>query len=201
MPSRATDRFTTVARSRTSPTLGVTHHLGRLQSETSAQLCSAPAGIRPTATGQLLAELATQIIQRIDAAGAQLSAHVGLTAGRARLAALAIGSLAPAAVAALANRHPDLEISLTDTHPPEAIELVRTGMVGVAVISATTSLSRAGCAFSTCSTIRSTCCWRRVTSAGWPTCARRPGALAAKQPAALNVCRRLVPTADRLQLQ
>lgn len=57
---------------------------------------------------------------RQPAAGAELSAHVGLTAGRVRMAgfASAIGSLVPAA--APAPRHPSLEISLTDAHPPEA---------------------------------------------------------------------------------
>jgi DNA-binding transcriptional LysR family regulator len=66
----------------------------------------------------------------------ELSAHVGLTAGRVRLAAFAsaIGSLVPAAVASLAARHPNLQISLTDTHPPEAIELLRTGKIDVAII-------------------------------------------------------------------
>src|SRR5262249_13119608 len=43
-------------------------------------------------------------------------------------------SLIPAAVATLADRHPNLEISLVDTHPPEAIELLRTGKVDVAVV-------------------------------------------------------------------
>src|SRR3954470_5749220 len=115
----------------------VTHHLGRLESETSAQLVQRVGrGIRLTAAGQLLADRAAEIIGRIDAAGAELSAHVGLTAGRVRLAgfASAIGSLVPAAVATLAGRHPGLEISLTDTHPPEAIELLRTRQVEVAVI-------------------------------------------------------------------
>src|ERR671932_63264 len=37
-------------------------------------------------------------------------------------------------VEALAERHPDLEVSLTDTHPPEAIELLRAGKVEVAII-------------------------------------------------------------------
>src|SRR4030081_991521 len=70
------------------------------------------------------------------AAGAELSAHVGLTAGRVRMAAFAsaIGSLVPAAVAALAGRHPNLQISLTETHPPEAIELLRTGKIEGAII-------------------------------------------------------------------
>src|SRR3954466_5463153 len=115
----------------------VTHHLSRLQAETGAQLLQrAGRGIRLAQAGQLLADRAAEIIGRIHAAGAELSAYVGLTAGRVRLAgfASAIGSLVPAAVAALAAKHPGLEISLTDTHPPEAIELVRAGRVDVAII-------------------------------------------------------------------
>ena len=34
----------------------------------------------------------------------------------------------------MAGRHPGLEISLTDTHPLEALELLRTGKVEVAII-------------------------------------------------------------------
>ena len=115
----------------------VTHHLGRLEAETGAQLLQRVGrGIRLTPAGQLLADRAAEILGRIDAAGAELSAHVGLSAGRVRLAAFAsaIGSLVPAAEATLADRHPDLEISLTDTHPPEALELLRTGRVDVAII-------------------------------------------------------------------
>jgi DNA-binding transcriptional LysR family regulator len=115
----------------------VTHHLARLETETGAQLVQRVGrGIRLTPAGALLAERAAEIIGRIDAAGAELSAHVGLTAGRVRLAgfASAIGSLVPTAVAALAERHPGLQINLTDTHPPEAIDLLRTGKVDVAII-------------------------------------------------------------------
>src|SRR5918994_1710590 len=115
----------------------VTHHLNKLETETGAQLLQRVGrGIRLTPAGQLLADRAAEIIGRIDAAGAELSAHVGLTAGRVRLAgfASAIGSLVPAAVATLAREHPGLEVSLTDTHPPEAIELLRTGKVEVAII-------------------------------------------------------------------
>jgi DNA-binding transcriptional LysR family regulator len=61
---------------------------------------------------------------------------VGLNAGRVRLAAFASanGSLVPAALATLAKRYPSLEISLTDTHPLDALELLRTGKVEVAII-------------------------------------------------------------------
>ena len=115
----------------------VTHHLARLEAETGAQLLQRVGrGIRLTPAGQLLADRAAEIIGRIDAADAELSAHVGLTAGRVRLAGFssAIGSLVPRAVAALADRHPGLQISLIDTHPPEALELLRAGKIDVAII-------------------------------------------------------------------
>ncbi len=115
----------------------VTHHLARLEAETGAQLLQRVGrGIRLTPAGQLLADRAAEIIGRIDAVDAELSAHVGLTAGRVRLAGFssAIGALVPLAVAALAGRHPDLQVNLTDTHPPEALELLRTGKVDVAII-------------------------------------------------------------------
>src|ERR687889_288193 len=115
----------------------VTHHLSRLEAETGAQLLQRVGrGIRLTSAGQLLADRAAEIIGRIDAAGAELAAHVGLNAGRVRLAgfASANGSLVPAALATLADRYPSLEISLTDTHPVDALELLRTGKVEVAII-------------------------------------------------------------------
>ena len=37
-------------------------------------------------------------------------------------------------MATLASRHPGLQISLTDTHPPEALDLLRAGKIDVAVI-------------------------------------------------------------------
>src|SRR3954469_1130533 len=115
----------------------VSHHLARLEAETGAQLLQKSGrGIRLTQAGQLLADRAAEIIGRIDAAEAELSAHVGLTAGRVRVAgfASAIGSLVPRAAATLAREHPGLEIGSTDTHPPEALELLRAGNVEVAII-------------------------------------------------------------------
>src|SRR4051794_24302726 len=115
----------------------VTHHLARLEVETGAQLLQrAGRGIRLTPAGQLLADRAAEILGRIEAAGAELSAHVGLTTGRVRMAAFAsaLGSLAPTAVAILAGLHPGLEVGLADMHPPEAIELLRRGRIDVAVI-------------------------------------------------------------------
>ena len=115
----------------------VTHHLARLEAETGAQLLQrAGRGIRLTEAGRLLADRAAEIIGRIDAVDAELAAHVGLNAGRVRLAGFssAIGSLVPGALAALAGKHPGLGISLLDTHPPEALELLRTGKIDVAIV-------------------------------------------------------------------
>ena len=114
----------------------VSHHLARLEAESGAQLLQRVGrGVRLTPAGQLLADRAAEIIGRIDAAGAELSAHVGLTAGRVRLAGFssAIGSLVPRAVAALTARHPELQITLLDMHPPEALELLRAGKIDVAI--------------------------------------------------------------------
>ncbi|MCO1658030.1 LysR family transcriptional regulator [Pseudonocardia humida] len=119
----------------TQPT--VSHHLARLEAETGAQLLQrAGRGIRLTPAGQLLAARAAEIIGRIDAADAELSAHVGLSAGRVRLASFSsvIGALVPRAVAALNDRHPGLQIGLTSTQPPEALELLRAGRIDVAII-------------------------------------------------------------------
>jgi DNA-binding transcriptional LysR family regulator len=115
----------------------ISHHLARLEAETGAQLLQRVGrGIRLTQAGQMLADRAAEIIGRVDAADAELAAHVGLTAGRVRLAGFssAIGSLVPRAVAGLAGKHPGLQIGLLDTHPPEALELLRAGKIDVAII-------------------------------------------------------------------
>jgi DNA-binding transcriptional LysR family regulator len=119
----------------TQPT--VSHHLARLEAETGAQLLQrAGRGVRLTPAGQLLADRAAEIIGQIDTADAELAAHVGLTAGRVRLASFSsvIGSLVPRAVAALTSKHPGLQVDLTDTQPPEALELLRAGKIDVAII-------------------------------------------------------------------
>src|SRR3954451_3822421 len=65
----------------------VTHHLARLEAETGAQLMQRVGrGIRLTPARLLPADRASEIIGRIEAAGAELSAHVGLSTGQVRLA-------------------------------------------------------------------------------------------------------------------
>ncbi|GGS79874.1 LysR family transcriptional regulator [Planobispora rosea] len=115
----------------------VSHHLAKLEAETGAKLIQrAGRGIRLTEAGRLLAERAIEIVGRVDSATAELSAHVGLRAGRVRLAAFpsALGTFVPAAAALLTREHPGLELGLTETEPPEALRMLRAGYVDVAVI-------------------------------------------------------------------
>jgi molybdate transport repressor ModE-like protein len=115
----------------------ISHHLARLEAETGAQLVRrAGRGIRLTEAGRTLAERGAEILGRLDAAEAELSAHVGLSQGRVRLAAFpsALGTFVPRAAALLASRHPGLRVSLTEAEPPEAVRMLRAGYVDVAVI-------------------------------------------------------------------
>lgn len=115
----------------------VSHHLARLEAETGAKLLQRVGrGIRLTEAGRMLAERAAEIIGRLDAAEAELAAHVGLRSGRVRLAAFpsALGTFVPAAAARLARAHPGLDLSLTEAEPPEALRMLRAGYVDVAVV-------------------------------------------------------------------
>ncbi len=87
----------------------VSHHLARLEEETGAQLLQRVGrGVRLTDAGRVLADRATEILGRLDSAAAELETHVGLSAGRVRVAAFgsALVALLPDAAAKLAERHP-----------------------------------------------------------------------------------------------
>ena len=115
----------------------VSHHLARLERETGAQLLQRVGrGIRLTPTGQLLADRAAEILGRVEAAATELAAHVGLETGRVRLAGFTsvLSTLVPAAAEILRRDHPGLQLAVTDTHPPEALGLLRSGKVDVALI-------------------------------------------------------------------
>ena len=115
----------------------VSHHLARLEAETGATLFQrAGRGIRLTDAGRTLAQRATEILGRLDAAESELAAQVGLREGRVRLAAFpsALGTLVPAAAARLRALQPGIDLMLTEAEPPEALRMLRAGYVDVAVI-------------------------------------------------------------------
>lgn len=115
----------------------VSHHLARFEAETGAKLVQRVGrGIRLTDAGRLLAERGAEILGRLDSAEAELSAQVGLSQGRVRLAAFpsSLSTFVPQAASLLAERHPGVRLSLTEAEPPEAIRMLRAGYVDVAVI-------------------------------------------------------------------
>jgi DNA-binding transcriptional LysR family regulator len=115
----------------------ISHHIARLEAETGARLLQRSGrGVRLTDAGRLLAERAEEIIGRLDAAEAELAAHVGLREGRVRLAAFpsALGTIVPAAAARLEAETPGMDLMLTEAEPPEALRMLRAGYVDVALI-------------------------------------------------------------------
>ncbi len=115
----------------------ISHHIARLEAETGARLLErAGRGVRLTEAGRMLAERAEEIIGRLDAAEAELAAHVGLREGRVRLAAFpsALGTLVPAAAARLEAETPGLDLRLSEAEPPEALRMLRAGYVDVALV-------------------------------------------------------------------
>jgi DNA-binding transcriptional LysR family regulator len=115
----------------------VSHHLARLEAETGTKLVQrAGRGIRLTDAGRLLAERAAEVIGRLDAAENELAVYSGLRTGRLRLAAFpsALGTLVPSAAAMLHERHPTVDLRLTEAEPPEAVRMLRAGYVDVALV-------------------------------------------------------------------
>jgi DNA-binding transcriptional LysR family regulator len=115
----------------------VSHHLARLESATGAKLIQRVGrGIRMTPEGRLLANRATEIVGRVEAATNELAAQVGLQSGRVRLAGFqsVLSTLVPRAAATLAGTHPGIELNLLDVHPEEALGLLRRGEIDVALI-------------------------------------------------------------------
>ena len=115
----------------------VSHHLARLEAETGTKLVQrAGRGIRLTDAGLLLAERAAEVIGRLDAAENELAVYSGMRAGRLRLAAFpsALGTIVPAAAAMLRERHPSVDLRLTEAEPPEAVRMLRAGYVDVALV-------------------------------------------------------------------
>jgi DNA-binding transcriptional LysR family regulator len=123
----------------------VSHHIARLEAETGTRLLQrAGRGVRLTDAGRLLAERAAEIIGRLDAAEAELAAHVGERERRVRLAAFpsALGTIVAEAAARLEAEaaarleadSPGLDLKLVEAEPPEALRMLRAGSVDVALV-------------------------------------------------------------------
>lgn len=113
----------------------VSHHIARLQEDVGAALVRrAGRGIVLTPEGELLARRAHEILRRIDEAGAEVGALNRQLQSRLRIAAFqsALLELIPPALASMSA---GFSLELRESHPDDALELLRANEVDVAIVN------------------------------------------------------------------
>jgi DNA-binding transcriptional LysR family regulator len=115
----------------------VSQHVAALEREAGTQLVERRRnGVRLTEAGRVLVGHADAILARIECAEEDLAALAGLRGGRLRLMSFQSGgsTLAPRAVAAFHERHPQVELSMLEAEPEEAGERLKSGDVDLALV-------------------------------------------------------------------
>jgi molybdate transport repressor ModE-like protein len=128
--------FSAAARSLDYTQPAVSHHIARLEEEVGTPLLHrTPRGVRLTEAGAALVVHADAVLTRLAAAQEEVAEIAGLRSGRVRVAAFPSGSatLLPAAVRSLRDSYPGVRVSLIEAEPPEALEMLRTGEVDLAL--------------------------------------------------------------------
>lgn len=114
----------------------VSQHLRRAEQRLGVPLVvRAGRGVRLTEPGTVLARHAQSIGQALDAARGELAELVGLRTGTVRLAAFptASSTIVPRLLRGLRERHPGLTVSYVEAEPPEALGMLRDGLVDLAI--------------------------------------------------------------------
>ena len=95
-------------------------------------------GVRLTDAGEALLRHAEAILAEQRLAERELEAIAGLRGGRVRMASFpsAGAALVPAAVALFSARYPDVALSVLEAEPEEAVPMLRTGELEVAIVGA-----------------------------------------------------------------
>lgn len=112
----------------------VSQQVAALERETGAKLVERGArGIRLTDAGAALVRHTDAVLARLNDAEDELQAIAGLRGGRLRLAGFqsAGATLVPRAVAMFHERHPDVELSMTEAEPEDAIPMLKAGDVDI----------------------------------------------------------------------
>lgn len=128
--------FSAAARALNYTQPAVSHHVARLEEEVgTALLHRTPRGVRLTEAGEALVQHADAVLARLAVAQDEVAEIAGLRSGRVRVAAFPSGSatLFPAATRSLRDSHPGIRVSLVEAEPPDALELLRTGHVDLAL--------------------------------------------------------------------
>jgi DNA-binding transcriptional LysR family regulator len=117
----------------------VSQHLRALErSAGCALLLRGSAGVELTEPGRVLLARADALAVQLHMAEEELADLTALRRGRVRLAAYpsAAATLVPRAVAGLRDRHPDVDVELTEAEPPEALAMLAAGDVDLALVFA-----------------------------------------------------------------
>ncbi|MFI6096558.1 LysR family transcriptional regulator [Lentzea sp. NPDC051213] len=115
----------------------VSQQIAKLERETRTTLLERQGrGVRLTDAARLLADTAGQVLKLVEEAEVALEEQRGAAIGR-----LCIGSFATAArgllpdvLVALIDRHPALDVRLTEIDPPQATEAVARGELDMAIV-------------------------------------------------------------------
>lgn len=108
-------------------TSAVSQQLAKLEREVGRPLLEkAGRGVRLTDSGRLLVSHAERVLCLLEAAEADLDAARDTVAGQLRIAAFATSmrGLAPAALAALRRKHPQLTVVLREQEPVDGVALL-----------------------------------------------------------------------------
>ncbi len=115
----------------------VSQHLRTLEREAgSPLLLRGPTGVELTEPGRVLLARADAVASQLHMAEEELTAIGDLRRGQVRLVAYptAAATWAPGAIAGLRRRHPEIDVTLTEMEPPEAIELLERGDADLALV-------------------------------------------------------------------
>jgi DNA-binding transcriptional LysR family regulator len=114
----------------------ISQQISALEREAGTRLLQRGArGVTLTDAGRSLVEHSDAILARLAAAEEELEAIAGLRGGRLRLASFptAGATLVPLAIAMFSDRHPDVELSLIEAEPEDALPRLRAGDLDVAL--------------------------------------------------------------------
>ncbi len=114
----------------------VSRQIATLEAEVGALLVRrVPAGAVLTDAGQLLVDRGEPILARLQDIEGELTALVGLDAGRLRLAsfASAAASIVPLAIVRFRERHPAVELSIVMADPVDSLPRLRAGELEIAL--------------------------------------------------------------------
>ncbi|CAN5564639.1 LysR family transcriptional regulator [soil metagenome] len=117
----------------------VSQHLRRAEARLGVPLLvRAGRGVRLTEPGQVLARHAIAISSAMEAANGELADLVGLRTGTVRLAAFpsASSTLIPRLLRRMRETHPGITVTYRESEEPEALGLLRDGLVDMAITSA-----------------------------------------------------------------